>query len=79
MSRIESSTPARASPSHVHPGSKFCRHFACGFHFRHSLKLPFAAVLSVLKGLIKVSVGTMGPSLFEDNFFNTVKGLVDYV
>ena len=46
-------------------------HFACGFHF--------AAVLSVLKGLIIVSVGTMGLFLLEDNTFKPVKGLVDYV
>lgn len=26
--------------------------FVCGFDFRHSLRLPFAAILSVLKGLI---------------------------
>ena len=41
--------------------------------------LPFAAVLSVLKGLIIVPVGTMGPFLLENNPFKTAKGLVDYV
>ena len=41
--------------------------------FRHSPRLSFAAVLSVLKGLI------MGPFLLEDNPSKTVKGLVDYV
>ena len=47
--------------------------------FRHSLRSPFATVLSVLKGLIIVPVGTMGPFLLEDNPFKTVKGFVDYV
>ena len=42
---------ACALPSEVHPGGRFWQHFACGFHFRHSLRLPFAAALSVLKGL----------------------------
>ena len=44
--------------------------FACGFHFRHGLRLPFGAVLSV---------GIMGPYSVEDDSFKTVKGLVDYV
>ena len=52
--------------SKVHPG----------FHFRHSLRLLFVAVLSVLKGLIIVP---MGPFLLEDNPFKTLKGLVNYV
>ena len=47
--------------------------------FRHSLGLPFVAVLSVLRGLIIVPVGAMGPFLLEDNSFEAVKGLVDYV
>ena len=54
-------------------------HFACGFHFRHSPRLPFAAVLSVLKELIVVPVGTKGSFSPGDNSFDTVKGLVDYV
>ena len=37
------------------------------------------AVLSVLKGLIIVPVGTMNPFLLEDNPFKTAKGLVNYV
>ena len=40
--------------------------------------MPFAAVLSILKGLIIVSVGTMRLFLHEDNPFKTEKGLVDY-
>ena len=47
--------------------------------FRHCPRLPFAAVLSILKGLIIVPVGAMGPFLLEDNSFEAVKGLVDYV
>ena len=42
-------------------------------------KFHFAAILSVLKVLIIVPVGTMGSFLLEDNPFKTVKGLVDYV
>ena len=41
--------------------------------------MTFAAVLSVLKGLIILPVGTMGSFLLEDNPFKTVQGLVDYV
>ena len=37
------------------------------------------AVSSVLKGLIIVPVGNMGPFLLEDKLFKTAKGLVDYV
>ena len=48
-----------------------------GFQLRHSLR--FVAVLSVLKRLIIVPVGTMGPFLLEDNPLKTVKGIVDYV
>ena len=47
MSKIWSS----ASPSQVYGSDKLHWHFSCGFNFRHSLKLPFAAVLSVSKGL----------------------------
>ena len=50
---------------------KFQWHFACGFQFRHCPRLPLAAVLSVLKGLIIAPVGTMGPFLFDDNPFKT--------
>ena len=75
MSKIESLARTRTSPSEIHPGSKF----ACDFHFRHSLRLPFAAVLSVLEGLIIVPVETMGTFLLEGNPFKTVRGLVDYV
>ena len=35
--------------------------------------------LSVLKGLIIVPVGTMGPFLLENIPFKTAKGLVSYV
>ena len=44
-----------------------------------SLGLPFVPGLSVLKGLIIVPMGTVGPFLLEDNPFKTVKGLEDYV
>ena len=37
-----------------------------------------AAVLSFLKGLFIVPVGTMGPFLLENNPLKAVKGLVDY-
>ena len=77
MSKMESL--AHASPFEVYPSVKPWPRFACGFHFRHSPRLPFAAVLSVLKGLILVPVGTMGPCSPKDNPFKTVKGLVDYV
>ena len=40
--------------------------------------LPFAAVLSVLKGLIIVPVGNMSSFLLEVNSFKTVRGLADY-
>ena len=79
MSKIGSLARACASPSQVYSRDMFYRHFVCGFHFRHSRRFPFAALLSVFKGLIMVSVGTMGSSLFEDNSFKTVKELVDYV
>ena len=68
MSKIDSLAPVDLA-SKVHPG----------FHFRHSLRLLFVAVLSVLKGLIIVPMGTMGPFLLADNPFKTLKGLVNYV
>ena len=37
--------------------------------------MPFPAVLSVLKGLIIVPVGTMDPFLLEDNPFEGAYGL----
>ena len=43
-----------------------------------NLRLPSAAVLSVLKELIIVPMENMGPFLLKDNPFKTVKGLVDY-
>ena len=52
MSEIESWVWAPASPSEVHPASKLQCHFTCGFDLRHSLRLPFAAISSVLKGLV---------------------------
>ena len=60
-SKIKSWARGPTSPSEAHPGGKFMWHFACGFRFRHYPRLPFAAVLSVLKGLIIVPMGTMGP------------------
>ena len=45
----------------------------------HCPRLPFSAVLSVLRGLIIDPVGTTDPFLLEDNPFKTVKRLVDYV
>ena len=39
----------------------------------------FPAVLSFLKGLIRVPMGNKGPLLLEDNRFKTVKRIVDYV
>ena len=41
--------------------------------------LLVVSTLSVLKGLIIVPAGTMGPFLLEDNPFKTAKGLVGYV
>ena len=32
--------------------NKLQSHVTCGFDFRHGLRLPFAILLSVLKGLI---------------------------
>ena len=52
---------ARASPFKVHPAGKIQWHFTCGFDFRHSLWLPFAAAFAVLKRLLIVPVDTMGP------------------
>ena len=49
-----------ASPSEVYPAGKLPWHFTCGFDFRPSLWLPFEATFAVLKGLLKVPVGTMG-------------------
>ena len=40
------------SHSEVSTASKLHRHFTRGFDSKHSLRLPFAAVLSVSKGLI---------------------------
>ena len=77
MSKIESLARAHASPSEIHPGGKFQRHFTCVFHFRHFPRLPFSVVLSVLNGLIPM--GTMDPFLLEDNPFKTAKKLVNYV
>ena len=41
----------RALPSEVYPAGKHQWDFTCGFVFRHSLWLPFAATFAVLKGL----------------------------
>ena len=49
-----------ASPFEVYPAGKLPWHFTCGFDFRPSLWLPFEATFAVLKGLLKVPVGTMG-------------------
>ena len=38
---------------------------------RHSLRLPFAAVSSVLSGLIVVPMGNMSPFSLDDNPFKT--------
>ena len=62
MSKIDSSVPARAWPSEVCVADKLHRHFTCGFGFRYSISLPFAAVLTLLKGLIIGPVGTIGHS-----------------
>ena len=43
-----------------YPAGKLQWHFTCGFKFRHSLWLPFVAGFAALKGLLIVSVGTMG-------------------
>ena len=56
MSKIGSFARARASSSQVYPGGKFYLHFASGFHFRYSLRLPFAAVLPVLKRLMDIRI-----------------------
>ena len=45
----------------------------------HLPRFILAAVLSILKGLIIVAVGTTCPFLLEDIALKTVKGLVDYV
>ena len=47
--------------------------------FRHCPRLPFAAVLSILKGLIIVPVGAMGPFLLEDSPFKTAEGLLGHI
>ena len=49
MSKIESLL--RALTSEVDAARKLYWHFTCDPHFKHSLGLPFAAVLSVSKGL----------------------------
>ena len=46
---------ARTSPSKVYPAGKPQWHFTCGFHFRHSVWLPFVTAFAVLKGLIAKS------------------------
>ena len=52
---------ARSSPFDIYPAAKLQWHFTCGFDFRHSLWLPFAVAFAVLKGLLIVPVGTIGP------------------
>ena len=64
----------RASPFEVHPAGKFQWHFTCGFDFRHSLWLPFVAAFAVLKGLLIVPVGTMGPFWPGDSPLQAVRG-----
>ena len=63
MPKIDSSVPARAWPSEVYVADKLHRHFTCGFGFRYSISLPFAAVLTLPKGLIIGPVETIGYSL----------------
>ena len=60
VSKVESSARVRVSPSEVYPAGKLQWHFTCGFDFRYSLWLPFEAAFAVLKGLLIVTVGTMG-------------------
>ena len=59
---------AHVSPFGVYPAGKFQWHFPCGFDFRHSLRLSFAAVLSVLKGL-----GVKENLVLEDPIRHSIK------
>ena len=47
-------------------------HFTCGFDFRHGLWLPFVAAFAVLRGLLMVPVGTMGPFWPGDSPFRAL-------
>ena len=60
VSKVERSARVRVSPSEVYHAGKLQWHFTCGFDFRYSLWLPFEAAFAVLKGLLIVTVGTMG-------------------
>ena len=44
----------------VYPAGKLRWQFTCGFDFRHGLWLPFGATFAVQRGLLMVSVRTMG-------------------
>ena len=69
----------RALSFEVHPAGKFQWHFTCGFDFRHSLWLPFVAAFAVLKGLLIVPVGTMGPFWPGDRPLRAVRGVEGWV
>ena len=51
----------RASLSGVYPAGGLRWRFAWGFDFGHGLSLPFVAAFGVLRGLLGVLVGAMGP------------------
>ena len=51
----------RASLSGVYPAGGLRWRFAWGFDFGHGLSLPFVAAFAVLRGLLGVLVGAMGP------------------
>ena len=72
LSKVENSVRVRASPSEVSPAGKFQWHFTCGFDFRHGLWLPFVAAFAVLRGLLMVPVGTMGPFWPGDSPFRAL-------
>ena len=50
-----------ASLSEVYSAVKLQWHFTCGFDFRYGLWLPFVAAFAVLRVLLIVPAGSMGP------------------
>ena len=54
-------------------------HFTCGFDFGHGLWLPFLAAFALLRGLLMVPVGSMGPFWPGDRPFQAVGELLGYV
>ena len=67
MYKIDGSARERASPFKVYPAGKLHWHFTCGFDFRHSLRLPIVAILSVSKGLNTSDLKTIFVKLLFTN------------